>query len=130
MSRPLIGLLALFVSVSTLAGPFEDGLKAYDRERYSRALELLVEAGEAGEAEAQFIVGRMYLDGQGTEVDAEQAVVWLERAVANGHRDAAVMLGKLYGSGAGVPLDPAKAGEYLERAAELLEEEDDEEDCD
>ena len=131
MSRILIAFTALLLTTATsvAAGPFEEGVRAYERERYSRALDLFVEAGEAGEAEAQFLLGKMYLDGRGTDVDPGAAVLWLERAVANSHREAALLLGKVYGSGLGVPLDPARAGEFLERAAELADEEDDEEDC-
>lgn len=131
MPRYLIALFAVLwiVTGNAAAAPFEEGLKAYERERFGRALGLLSEAAEAGEAEAQFLVGKMYLDGQGTDADPKAAVVWLERAAANSHREAAQLLAKLYGSGLGVPLDSAKAGAFLERAAELAEPEDDDEDC-
>lgn len=132
MHRILIALATVLwiTTTNAAAGPFEQGLKAYERERYSRALRYLSEAAEAGEAEAQFLVGRMYLDGQGTDPDPQEAVVWLEQAAANEHREAAQLLAKIYGSGLGVPMDAAKAGAFLERAAELVDEEDDDEDCD
>lgn len=132
MTRILIALVVALTAITPIAQAsaetFEEGLKAYKRERYSRAFDLFSEAAEAGVAKAQYLLGKMHLDGKGIDADPQTAVMWLERAAANDHRKAALLLGKIYSSGMGVPMDSQKAGGYLLKAAELADENDDE-DC-
>ena len=122
---PVLFAILCLTSVPLLAGPLEEGLAALERGRLARAFDLISEAAEAGIGEAQFRLGKLYLDGQGTEADPRQAVMWLERAAANHYRKANLLLGKIYASGMGVEMDAAKSAEHLRRAAELATPEDD-----
>jgi TPR repeat protein len=56
-------------------------------------------AAHFGDAEAQFQVGRMYLQAQGTPKDAIQAARWLRLAANKGHRGAQAMLGGMLFTG-------------------------------
>lgn len=58
-------------------------------------------------ADAQYHLGRMYLDGAGVKRDSRQAVSWLELAARKGHAPAQALLGKLmFEGGAGAPQRP------------------------
>lgn len=58
-------------------------------------------------ADAQYNLARMYLDGAGVKRDTRQAVSWLELAARKGHAPAQALLGKLMFEGqAGVPQRP------------------------
>jgi len=49
----------------------------------------------AGEADAEYMMGRLYLKGTGVPRSAGKAVGWLRRAARQGHRKAQRLLGKL-----------------------------------
>lgn len=130
MIRRLFALLLSVWSLSAMAGLYEDALDYIERGRPARAADLLEEVAYGGHAEAQFLLGKLFLDGEGVRPDPQRAVTWLERAVANGSREAALMLGNIYNAGLGVAADAVKGAHYLQRAADLLEpEEDDGSDC-
>ncbi|MBX9774746.1 MAG: sel1 repeat family protein [Xanthobacteraceae bacterium] len=48
-----------------------------------------------GDPEAQYLVGRMYLEGSGTPKDGVQASRWLRLAADNGQRNAQALLGSM-----------------------------------
>lgn len=74
-------------------------------------------AAEGGVAEAQTILGEMYLEGAGVPRDDRLAAAWLERAAEAENADAATSLGRLYQSDRlGVP-DLKKAAGLFEKAA-------------
>jgi len=60
---------------------------------------------EQGDAEAQFVLGTMYRDGQGVEKDLEETLKWWERAAELGNVDAQFALGNIYSGGFGVTRD-------------------------
>ncbi len=131
MRRLAISVLLMAASLSAVASdPFIEGVAAYAKGDYAAALAPLTDAGEAGDAEAQYLLGKIHLDGLAGRADAGEALAWLERAVANRHREAAQMLGNMYSAGLGVPRDPEKAAEYMELAAKLMAPGTDDEDCD
>lgn len=53
-----------------------------------RAAALYCAAAEAGDAEAAFALGRLYLSGRGVRRNAAMGAAWLRRAVQLGKRDA------------------------------------------
>ena len=69
---------------------------------------------EKGYPNYQLYLGKMYLLGQGTKVDAKKAAEWFSAAVKNGNKEAASWLGKLYFKGQGVPRDYKAARKYLD----------------
>jgi len=52
-----------------------------------------------GDADAQYSLGRMYLDGAGVRQDARQSMNWLELAARKGHPQAQAVLGRVMFNG-------------------------------
>ena len=90
--------------------------KAKDLTPKERLSETKREA-EAGDAEAQFILGLMYADGEGVPQDSAKAVEWWQKAAAQGHAAPQYNLGLSYAHGEGVPQDSAKAVKWWQKAA-------------
>jgi uncharacterized protein len=61
-----------------------------------------------GDPEAQYHLGRMYLDGQGVGKDTKQAIRWLWLAADKGQYQAQAILGALLFKGQSVPRDGAR----------------------
>lgn len=105
-----------------------------------------LEHAKAGEAEAQYEVGIMYLKGQGVDQDRDKAMYWLKAAADSGYQLASSKLGRIeeqeakfrelqesasagkvdaqyelammYLKGRGVEADGAKARDWLQKAAD------------
>jgi TPR repeat protein len=93
------------------------GYRAYDVGDYPRALQDFQAAADAGMADAQYFVGLMHAEGEGTARSYTEAAKWYEKAAAQDQPDALFALAKLYVIGGGVARDSAKAIELYERAA-------------
>ena len=146
MKRSIKTLLAaLVVSLClvapVLAGPFEDGLAAWERGEHLKALELwqpledqsraALERGdnaialritrrlaELGIPSSQRTLGMMYEIGVGISKSDAEAVKWYRKAAESGLADAQKRLAHMHYSGRGVPQDYAKAVKWYRRAAE------------
>jgi TPR repeat protein len=71
----------------------------------------LVQLADAGEVEAQALLGDYYLNNPNVKRDPKEARRWLEKAAALKHPAACRMLGELYESGEGGRRDKKKAME-------------------
>jgi localization factor PodJL len=71
---------------------------------------------EAGDPNAELLIGQQYLDGRGTTNDAA-AFAWLSRAAARNQPIAQYELGVMYENGRGLHADPAEAFRWFESAA-------------
>ena len=92
-------------------------LLAAQPERNDQELAVLArEAADAGNSEAQYLMGVFCLEGQGTLQDPSEAAKWFELAAAQGVTAAHERLGAMYATGVGVPEDQALAVEAFERA--------------
>jgi len=99
-------LFGLMVPVCVGAGENADFLRgksiyrhgAGDPAEFPKALASFKVAAEAGHAEAQFLLGRMYHLGHGTPANPAQAERWYRLAAKNGSASAWSNLGHLYGS--------------------------------
>jgi TPR repeat protein len=87
---------ALFCSQVSAAGDFESAKRAYAERDYATAIREFTEVAEEGNAEAQLIVGKMYMIGQGVPKDADQAMKWYKAAADQGNADAQFFLGAMY----------------------------------
>ncbi len=89
-----------------------------------RALEMFhYAATNFGDANAQFNLARMYLDGNGVPRNARQAVPWLNYAADKNHTEAQALLGDILFSGfAGMPVRRALGLMYLTLAREAVSE--------
>ena len=97
MSRPVV-CIALVVATLTACVQTQD-----EHSPAAQALAALRASAEAGDAEAQFILGGMYVTGVGVPQDAAEAVAWYRRAAEQGNARAQSNLGAMYAGGVGVP---------------------------
>lgn len=75
-------------------------------------------AAEQGNADAQLILGSLYMQDQGgLEQDFEEAVKWYTLAANQGLAIAQYCLGLCYNEGIGVEQDRQKAKEWFTKAA-------------
>ena len=72
---------------------------------------------EAGDAQAQYVLGMAYRDGNGVLENDELAVRWYRKAAEQGNASAQNALGVVYGLGRGVEKDPAEAVRWYRQAA-------------
>lgn len=77
----------------------------------------LNDLANAGNANAELLLGLKLLDGDGVAVNEAEAAKWLERAASQNVPVAAYRLGTLYERGHGVPADPVRAVQWYETAA-------------
>jgi len=75
----------------------------------------LQEQAGAGDAEAQYELGMMYLKGRGVEKDEPRARVWLGKAAKQGDEKAITRLGILHQRGEGGETDYEKAHSLFDR---------------
>jgi TPR repeat protein len=67
-----------------VAGPWEDGMAAYNRGDYLPAIRLFRPLAEQGNAKAQNVLGVMYRRGEGVARNSLRAFMWFSRAAARG----------------------------------------------
>ncbi len=63
---------------------FYNGVTAYRAFQFEEAAQWFLKAAEQGDAEAQFLLGRMHYDGNSLRVDNVTAYMWFDIAAANG----------------------------------------------
>jgi TPR repeat protein len=76
-------------------------------------------AAEAGDAEAQYALGMLHLNGNVEAADSAVAISWIERAANNDHTASLFQLGVMYGTGTAVRRDAQRALGWYELAAQL-----------
>lgn len=120
MKRLLLTLLLLFGTHSVVvAGNFEDGLAAFERNDYATAFAKFTKAAEAGNTSAQFRLAIMYAQGKGVPEDDIKLMFWLTKAAKAGNAEAQYELAGKYERGStGVPQDAGQAVTWYTKAAE------------
>lgn len=102
----VFALAALSIqSEPATAGPFEEGVQAFQRQDYATARKLWLPLAEHGHAAAQYNMGVLYDEGRGVTQDYREAVKWYELAAAQGNQNAQYNLGAMHGNGQGVTQD-------------------------
>ena len=87
-------------------------------ERLRRLFNRRIKEARIGDREAQYAVGLMYAQGEGVELNVEQALKWISAAAEKQHPGAQYLLANAYASGAGAPKSEQKALLWFLRAAE------------
>jgi hypothetical protein len=80
----LIAAALVLRGAGALAGPWEDGMAAYNRGDYAPAMALFKPLARKGNAKAQGLIGAMYRKGQGVGKSSAHAFMWLSIAAARG----------------------------------------------
>lgn len=105
----LMVFCVLFFASLALAGPLEEGVKAYQDKEYARAMEILIPLARENDTTAQFYVGTMYGKGEGHSQNLEVAAHWFTKASHLGHPSSQLYLGTMYYHGRGVKKDLGQA---------------------
>ena len=87
-------------------------------EDYEAALPLFIQAAEAGERQAQFMLGTMYARELGVGEDKAETLRWYKLAASAGHASACWQVGLRYEHGLGVQEDMQEAIEWYEKGLE------------
>ena len=97
---------------------FQDGYDAYNKSDYKTALREWQPLADQGDADAQFLLGRMYDTGRGLLKDYKQAEKWYRKAADQGYAMGQNNLGWMYANGEGVLKDMTKAKYWIKKAYE------------
>lgn len=84
------------------AAPIDDAGEAYNKSVYVQAIKLFRPLAAQGNADAQAMLGMMYLKGEGTTRNYPEAVKWLLLSAAQGNASAQNNLGAMHFNGDGV----------------------------
>ena len=71
-----------------------------------------------GDVEAQYLMGIMYLNGEGVPADPKMAVHWFRLSAAQGYKIAQLQLAECYSLGVGVEADERRADYWRKKAEE------------
>jgi TPR repeat protein len=108
-----VGVVAIILAsiVAAYAGPWEDGMVAYNRGDYVPAVKLFRPLAQAGNAKAQGVLGVMYRKGEGVTRSPARAFMWFSIAAKKGDTAAKANLQEM--SREMTPADMTHAGEMM-----------------
>jgi TPR repeat protein len=112
-----VAALAVAIITTNARAELAEGVGAYERGEYERAVALLVPMAEQGDAHAQYLIGRMRFYGQAVPQDAAEAARWYRRSAERGYAPAQLALGLALDGGWGVAQAPTEAVDWYRRAA-------------
>jgi TPR repeat protein len=78
----------LLSASAAFAGPWEDGMAAYNRGDYVPAMRVFRRLAEQGNAKAQNVLGVMFRKGEGTPKNPARAHMWFSFAAKRGETGA------------------------------------------
>jgi hypothetical protein len=87
--RPLAAMLPILLAVRVFAADFGNAMALYQGGRYPEAITEFLALANGLDADAMFILGDMYANGQGVTQDPVQAHKWYNLATAHGAKGAA-----------------------------------------
>jgi uncharacterized protein len=97
LRRFSLGVFTILLGASFSAGAdLAAAKRAYQQKDYAAAFKESTVLARQGNADAQFILGQMYLMGQGVLKDPDQAIKWFKASAAQGNADAQFYLGSYY----------------------------------
>ena len=109
--------LALGWQQAAIAG-FAEGATAYNNKNYAVALKEIRPLAQAGNADAEHLLGLMYYMGRGVPQDYKAALEWHRKAALKGKADAQYVVGAMYYTGNAVIQDHKQAVSWFRKAAE------------
>ncbi len=120
MRKVIAGFIVFFGlgSVVCWSADLREGLEAYEKGDFKRAVNEFRQLAEQGLPVAKYNLGVMYDNGHGVNEDDQVAFRWFSEAAKDGVSQSWFNLGEMYRSGEGVKLDLSEAIVWLERAAD------------
>lgn len=111
------GLILIF-ALPAHAG-FDEGTAAYENHDFATALKEWMPLAENGDAQAQFGIGNILLNG-GADVNQDyvEAMKWYRKAAAQGVANASISIAMMYRQGQGVKPNGIKVKYWVGKAAE------------
>lgn len=113
-----ISILSFLFSNMALATPFDNAMNAYNQGDFVNAIQVAKPIAESGDSAAQYLLGVMYLNGEGVVKDYKQAYIWLKKSAEQGRGAAQYNLGIMYKRGNGVTQDNNTASKWFRKAAD------------
>lgn len=92
--RKLVFLMCVLLWSELATAGFDEALAAYQKGDFEKSAKEFKELSMQGNAQAQYILGQMYRQGQGVPQDYVQAYEWMSLAT-NGESDAVKFLDSL-----------------------------------
>lgn len=99
--------------------PFDKAIHVYGCADYPKAFAMVTPLAEGGHALAQYQMGLMLEQGQGTPANVAEAYKWYKKAAEQGIADAYFALGQIYYRGIAVPQNMVQAYADFDVAATL-----------
>ena len=96
----------------------EQSKKLIETQEFDKAVPILKQAAELGNAESQYNLGYCYQSGIGVEQSSEKAIEWYSKSAEQGWNDGLYAMMMAYGSGNGVQQDFNKAFSFALKCAE------------
>lgn len=96
----------------------EQSKKFIETQEFDKAIPILKQAAELGNAESQYNLGYCYQAGIGVEQNSEKAVEWYSKSAEQDWNDGLYAMMMAYGNGSGVQQDFNKAFTYALKCAE------------
>lgn len=118
-SLALTAAVLLATPPSNAAEPPDTAGAAYQRKDYATAYQLAQIAAQAGDANAQYVLGMQLRRGLGVARNDAEAARWLASAAEQNHADATNELAAMHRLGEGVSRDDRRAFALSMKAAEL-----------
>ncbi len=87
-----MGLSLCALLSATAFATTAEGEAAFNQQRYEKAFTLLSPEAEKGDAKAQYLLGKMYYNGEGVMYNPEKTEKWLSASAKQGNADAQVLL--------------------------------------
>jgi len=102
-------ILLTVVSTQPVLADVEKGRQLMEQSRFEAAMQAFLPAAQAGNADAEELIGVMYAMGLGVERDDRRAFEWYLRASMKAHPGAQSGIGWYYEVGRGVSKDLVRA---------------------
>ena len=99
------------------ASSFDEGIKILDLGHETKASNEFFASAKSGDVDSQMILGEMYLDGIGVDIDHQKAFYWLSKAAQAGDVEAQYLLGFMYENGLKVAKNVLRATKWYTKAA-------------
>lgn len=114
-----LATVSLTIAAGSAGAGIEEGAEAARRGDYAVAFLEFREAATQGNAEAQYRLAVLYVQGRGVARSALDAEMWMRKAAEQNHPAAQTGLGYMYLLGLGVARDDEMALHWYRKAADL-----------
>ncbi len=104
-----IGVLLAGWAAPAWADQFDDAFNDYNSGQFGAARAMLKPLAQGGDVRAQYLLGRIYSEGEGVAKNDAEGIKWYRLAANNGDVVSQLVLGTMYVNGRGVERDLAQA---------------------